>query len=124
MATPEKLSIKFVEDLPAKKGGFGGGHAKDLSPIVKMLQSRPNTWALIAEGEKSEGALQRLRDFDCEVSTQQATPRKYTGKDGKEKATFTLNIYARFVKGYTAKRLAETAKNKADRVSRKKPVAA
>jgi hypothetical protein len=118
MATPEKLSIKFVEELPAKKGGFGGGHAKDLSPIVKMLQGRPGVWALIAENEKSEGALQRLRDFDCEVSTQQATPRKYTAKDGSEKATFTINIYARYVKGFTAKRAAETAKAKAEKAKK------
>lgn len=119
MATPEKISVKFVDALPERKGGgFGGGHAKDLSPIVKMLQGRPGTWALIAEGEKSEGALQRLRDFDCEVSTQQATARKYVGKDGKERATFTINVYARFVKGYTAKRKSDLAAAKAARAKK------
>lgn len=114
MATPEKLTMKFVDALPERKGGgFGGGHAKDLSPIVKTLQSKPGAWCLVAENELSEGALQRLRDFDCEVTTQQNAPRKYKAKDGTEKATFTINIYARFVKGSTAKRKAEQEARKA-----------
>lgn len=110
MATPEKVTVKFVKDLPATAGGFGGGHAKDLTPIVDMLKTRPEAWALIAEGQKSQGALQRLVEFDCEVATRQAAPRTYIGKDGQERQTFLIDIYARYVKGSTAKHEREKAK--------------
>lgn len=108
--------VKFVEEVPGKQGGFGGGggHAMDLSPIVEELKANPGKWALIEEGRMSLGSLQRLPvEFDIELRTRQAAKRTYTGKDGKEKVSFLIDVFGRYVEGFSAKHV-EALKKRAE----------
>ena len=76
----------------------------DLSPIVEALKANPGKWALIEEGRKSLGSLQRLPvEFDVVIATRQGEQRTYKAKDGKDKVTFTINVYGKYVAGSSAK---------------------
>lgn len=121
--SPKSGDVKFVDTLPSAPGGFGGGHAMDLTPIINALKKRPGTWALLESGRKSLGSLQRLPEFDVEISSRQSTPRTYKGKDGKEKAAFLIDVYGRYVQGYTAQRVKEAEARKAAAKGAPKPAA-
>lgn len=115
--SPKTGVLKFVDEVPGSPTGFGGGgHAMDLTPIVQALKENPGKWALLEEGRMSLGSLQRLPvEFDVEIRTRQGAKRTYKGKDGSDKVTNLIDVYGRYVEGFSAGHVDKLKKRAAER---------